>query len=560
METENNKNAESVSPNERMFASGDDKPKDKKPHSRKRAVIITVAIVTAVAILLSVLVFSGAINRFIESFMMTPEEQLTLVLKREAEALIKGESDFEGFSLDLPLQLKGSVDTRVDEGFLSLLNKLKLVDMDLTPLKILNDLDLFYRLYSDEAGTTLRLNLAEDGSSFGVDTYLDHGNCILYAGVPLLSPAYICGQSGIDMSLLGSLSFDSFDDEKKEKLTTLSSQIIDAVVSHVDEVTREKDTIEGEKTLKCDRLFFTAKRDTAVKILDSVGDILAEYENAELFRALLGDELYAVIEGYELKGEDALPVDFTLNVSVWVHDGGMVGISLTEKATDSSFYRMLPTNVIEVGTHIMGIPVKIGGSSVDGNGQYTVRSLMGMRVGKIVTEGLKCEGGLPEGKITLTLSDELVELGASLGNGILGSLLGSIGDLSSYSVVVDFSNDDTFMTELTVTGADKELLYFGIDACEDSAGEPLDIGDKDVYTVYDFEEYRDTVTVTGDLILAIVNGPDVIADMVPEKYRGLLESAGKLPDSMLDFMLGGLFDDYIDPILDKVQAMLPAEE
>ncbi|MBQ8696961.1 MAG: hypothetical protein IJ519_04495, partial [Clostridia bacterium] len=470
-------------------------------------------------------------------------------------------SDFEGFSLDLPISYRGSIETRVDEQFLELINKLKLVDADLTALKILNDIDLYYRTYMDEAGTTLRLNLAEDGSSFGAEAFLDHKSGIAYLGVPLLSPAYLCAQSGLDMSLLGSLNVSGIDDGQRDELVSLSEQIIDAAMEHVNTVEREKETIEGDKAVKCDRLSFTVDRGSAVAMIDSATDIMGERGNTELFRTLLGEELFAVLENVKLVGEDALPADFTRSVTLWVHDGEMVGVNLTEKATDTGFYRMEPTNVIEVSTNIMGLPVKIGGQSTDGNGQYTVRSLMGMRVGKIVTEGLKVTDGLPEGRITVTLSDEVVELGSSLGEGFLGAILGKVGDLSGYAIVLDFTREEGgFMTELTVRGADKELLYLEIDATEDNDGAALDMEGKDTYTVYEFDEYRDTVRVTGDLLDAIINGPDVIADMIPEKYRGLLEGAGMLPDGMLDFALGGILDDYIDPILDKVQAILPAEE
>ena len=147
MENDKNTNSEQkpVSPNELMFAKQDKEKTEKRPSGKRRGVIIAVAAFTAVAIILCAQIFSGVLGRFIESFMIAPAEQLSLVLTREAKAFIEGESDFDGFSLDLPLSYRGSIETRVDEQFLELINKLKLVDADLRELRILNDIDLYYR-------------------------------------------------------------------------------------------------------------------------------------------------------------------------------------------------------------------------------------------------------------------------------------------------------------------------------------------------------------------------------------------------------------------------------
>ena len=555
---------ETASPNELMFAkaqSGDGSP-PKKSSGKKRVLLIScAAVILVLAITFGVLAFSGALGNFIESRLMSPEDQLCAVLKREAEAAIKEyQASQNATRIEQPLQRTGRAEVRADEQFLQLLNSLNPTDLDLSVLGTLTDLGFYYGVRADDETVTASLNLAEDGSSLGATAYYDAADGTGYLSIPLLSDALLSAQADIDLSFLRTEVKELTEDDV-QALVELSEEIIDHVSCRIGTVERVRETVEGEEKVKCDRLSFTVDRDCASDIMADVADTLGEEKYSQRLGDILSEGGYDTLIDMLNSPEEVLSEDFTLTVDLWISDGETVGIKFSEKTSDTGFYRMEPTNVIEFSAELMGIPVTVGGEVKDGNGVFTVRSLMGVRVGKIITEGFSCESGAFNGTVTATLSDELVTLGATLGDGYLGGKLSALGDLGGYAVIIDLSGDEA-VSKMTVTvkNSEKELLYLYLDGTSEAEVEAFDPEGCEVYTLDEFAEWRDTVKVSGSLLKAILNGPEFILQVIPENYRGILDGAVDiLPDSVLDFVADGVLDGYIDPILDRVQEFITAK-
>lgn len=558
----------SLSPNELLFgkseAAKEDTKAEKKGNSKRKIIILITALVLALSLIVSVVIMamSGVLRHLGESFISSPEDQAREVLKRYIVSKIDSIEEMDDPAVfDGTVRHEGTVGVSMSEECLDMLEEYGGISLEEEYFELINELKLYYDLYADDDGVNLGVNLSEKGDSFGAVGIYESEPDALYLALPALSQGLIGDKLGFGL-YLPDLRLVGVSAEDKEQLKALGEPVIDFVIDRVGEVQRERVKVEHEgKTVKSDKLTFHINRECALAIIDHL--IQLSHEHGELIDGIFLGGTEEINELTE-RLRDLVKGDFDTLVEIWVYKGELIGMYIKEEGSGLSFSRMTGGDVLKLSFRPAGIPVSLSGSYSEGNGDFAL-SVLGINVARVVVENFSFKNGIPDGTLSISLSDAVTNLVTSYAKeGILASLIGegtAFGEMMGYEIKFAFEADnDNYLAQIKVHDPERslDLLSLSVDGSAAGDTEPYDIEGLDKYGLGEFDEYRDTIVLSKELLGAVKALPDSLKNLLDDKLVAFIDSGvyELAPSSWIEEMFGGYLDRYLDPILDTVEDLI----
>jgi len=557
-----------LSPNELLFGKSEgvkeDEKTEKKSRSKRRIVILITALVLATALVVGVVAAAmrGAFSHLKESYISSPEDQAREVLKRYVASKIDSieETDDPAVS-DGTVRHEGTVGVSMSKECLDMLEEYGGISLDEEYFDLINELKLYYELYGDGDGVSLGVNLSEKGASFGAVGIYESEPDAIYLALPALSQALIGDKLGFDPDL-PDLRTGGVSAEDKSELLSLCESVIDFATDRAGEVTRERVKVDHNgKTVKSDKLTFNIDRECALAVMDHL--IKLTEERSELLDGIFlggAEEVNELIESLRalVKG------DFDALAELWIYKGELIGAYIKEEGSGLSFSRMASGDVLKLSFRLAGFPVSLSGSYADGNGDLAL-SVLGINVARIVVEGFSFKNGIPDGTVSISLSDAVTNLVTSYTDeGILSSLIGegtAIGEMMGYEIRFAFEADkDDYLAQIKVHDPEGhfDLLTLSVDGSAAGDTEPYDCEGSDRYGLDEFGEYRETIVLSTELLDAVKALPDSLKELFDGKLMAIIDSGVYVlaSSSWMEENFGGYLDRYLDPILDRVEDLI----